>query len=98
MEADYSDPGGPERVMNMPNDNIFKKAKQLLRDKPVSEMNDEELLTVKAATIPLLQLPMFNDLTIDEGLEELAEIVDEANREKVASRGRAVVARQASIT
>ncbi len=58
-------------------DNIFGEAKQLLRDKPISEMNEEELHIVNAATIPLNILPQFNNLTIDEGLEELAKMADE---------------------
>lgn len=34
----------------MLNGNIFQEAKELLRDKPVLEMNEEEVLTVKADT------------------------------------------------
>lgn len=64
--------------MDMLNGNIFREAKQLLRDKPILEMNGEEVLTVKAAMIPLDILPQFNDKTVDEGLEELAKIFDEA--------------------
>ena len=58
-------------------DNIFREAKQLLRDKPISEMDEEELHIVNAATIPLNILPEFNDMTMDEGLEELAKMADE---------------------
>lgn len=63
----------------MLNGNIFRRAKQLLRDKSIFEMNEEEVLTVKAAQIPLDILPQFNDKTVDEGLEELAQIYDEAS-------------------
>jgi len=66
------------------NSNIFRQAQQILRDKTVSEMSYEEVLTVKAATRPLLQLQMFNDKTIDQGLEELAKIVDKSNGSGVA--------------
>ncbi len=60
----------------MLNGNIFKEAKELLReDKPISEMTEEEVLTIKAAMIPL-NLPEFQDSTIDQGLEELANILD----------------------
>jgi len=61
------------------NNNIFREAKQLLQDKLVSEMNDEEQEVVKIATMPLLMLRQFNNKTIDAGLEELAKIVDESN-------------------
>lgn len=61
----------------MPNNNIFREAKQLLATKPVEEMTQEEVTTVKAATIPLDILPEFDDLTILEGLEELAKIFEE---------------------
>jgi len=36
------------------------------------------MLIINAATIPLNPLPEFNDKTTDEGLEELAKIVEEA--------------------
>lgn len=64
--------------------NIFKQAKQLLDTKPVEEMNYEEVLTVKTAMIPLNILPEFNDINIDEGLEKLAKLLDEANRQQVS--------------
>lgn len=66
--------------MAIPNDNIFRQTKQLLRDKSPLELNGEELEVVKMATMPLLLLRMFNRKTIDEGLEELAKIVEEANQ------------------
>jgi len=58
------------------NNNIFRQAKQLLHDKPVLEMNEEELKVVNTATMPLLLLRHFSNLSIDEGLEELAKMVD----------------------
>lgn len=62
--------------------NLFKRARQLLRDKPILEMNEEELEVVKTATMPLLLLRQFNDKTIDAGLEELAKMVDGNNRRR----------------
>jgi len=55
---------------------IFREAKRLLDTKKGSELSEEELLTINAATIPLNLLPEFNDKTIDEGLEELARMVE----------------------
>ena len=63
------------------NGNIFKQAKQLLKTKPIEEMTEVEVLTVKAATIPLKILPDFNGMTTDEGLGELARLFDEAYKE-----------------
>ena len=65
-----------KEIKSMTN-NIFREARQLLRDKPVSEMNEEELHIVNAAAIPLNILPEFNDMTIDEGLEKLSKIFQE---------------------
>lgn len=62
----------------MPNNNIFREAKQLLATKAINEMNQEEVLTVKAAMIPLTILPQFNDMTPDEGLEDLARLFEKA--------------------
>jgi len=59
------------------NSNIFRQAKQLLQDKPVLEMNEEELEVINTATMPLLLLRHFSDMTINDGLEELAKIVEE---------------------
>ncbi|MBA7558460.1 hypothetical protein ES708_00064 [subsurface metagenome] len=58
-------------------DNIFREAQALLREKSISELNEEELLTVKATDIPLTQLRMFNDMFTDEALGELAKMVEE---------------------
>lgn len=66
---------------NGANKNIFRQAKQLLNEKPVLEMNEEELEVIKIATMPLLLLRQFSELSIDEGLEELAKIVDESQNE-----------------
>ena len=60
----------------MRNGNIFREAKELLQSKSVLDMNEEEITTVKAAMITLDILPGFRDKTIDEGLEELAKMVD----------------------
>lgn len=57
-------------------DNLFRQAQLLLRDKPVLEMNEKEIEVVKIATMPLLLLREFNDKTTDEGLEELAKILE----------------------
>ena len=59
--------------------NLFRQAKELLRDKSILEMNEEEVLTVKAAQIPLNILPELSNMTTDQGLEELAKIVEEAS-------------------
>ena len=76
--------------------NIFRQAKQLRQEKPVLEMNEEELEIVKIATMPILLLRQFSEIPIDDGLEELAKIVDEAQRMVAASRGRAGVSSQGS--
>jgi len=44
----------------------------------VLEMNEEELEIVKIATMPILLLRQFSEIPIDDGLEELAKMVDEA--------------------
>lgn len=58
------------------NGNIFREAKKFLNTKPVLELTEEELEVVNIATMPLLMLRQFSDKTIDEGLEELAKVVD----------------------
>lgn len=63
-------------------ENIFKQAKELLNTKPPEEMSYEEVLTVKAALIPLTSLPQFNDMPIDEGLEYLSRLFEEKYRER----------------
>ena len=60
------------------NNNIFRQAKQLLNEKPVLEMNDKEFGIVNTATMPLLLLRHFSDMSIDAGLEELAKMVEES--------------------
>ena len=60
----------------MPNNNIFREAKQLLDTKPGSEMTDEERQLINAAIIPLMQLRQYSDIPIGQGLEELADIID----------------------
>ena len=69
------------------NNNIFRQAKQLLNQKPVLEMTTEELGIVNTATMPLLLLREFSDRSIDEGLEELSKIVDEAYKDGSGGRG-----------
>lgn len=59
--------------------NIFREAGELLETKPFSDMNGEELITVKAALIPLGILPEFSDLTTLDGLKGLARLFDEAS-------------------
>jgi len=63
----------------MLNGNIFREAKELLKTKPPEAMTQEEVLTVKSATIPLDILPELSDLTTLDGLEELAKMFDESN-------------------
>lgn len=70
--------------MTMLNGNIFRQAKELLHTKRVWEMTAEEVLTVKAAQIPLDILPEFSDKTTDEGLEELAWLFEEAHIERAS--------------
>lgn len=41
-------------------------------------MNDKELGIVNTATMPLLLLRHFSDMSIDAGLEELAKMVEES--------------------
>lgn len=60
--------------------NIFREAKELLKTKLFSAMTGEEVIMVKAAMIPLDILPQFKKKTVDEGLEELAKIFDEASQ------------------
>ena len=59
--------------------NIFRQAKQLLDTKSGPEMTEEELQLVATATIPLMVRTngIFpEDITIVEGLEELANMVN----------------------
>lgn len=57
--------------------NIFREAQQLLRWKPFLEMSKEEQEIVSAAEMPLTILAKYNDMTTEEGLEALAQIVEE---------------------
>jgi len=66
--------------MTTPDGNLFRRARQFLRDKPGLEMNEEEIEVVNIATMPLLLLRQFNDKRISQGLEELAKIVEEAKQ------------------
>lgn len=58
--------------------NIFREARDLLKTKPFEEMNGEEIITVKAAVIPLIILPEFSNKTTDESLRILEKIFDKA--------------------
>jgi len=59
--------------------NIFREAKQLLRDDPMMmNLAGEELITAKAALLPLNLLPEFDNKTIDWGLKKLAQMFEEA--------------------
>ena len=62
--------------------NIFEEARQLLREKSIMDLAGEELLTVKAAMIPLNMLPEFDNLTPVQGLKALANMYDKAARKK----------------
>lgn len=63
--------------------NLFRQAKQLLDKKAGgSELTEEELQLIHTAIIPLMIKTdgIFpEDMTISQGLEELARIVEEAN-------------------
>lgn len=61
--------------------NIFREAKALLDRKTGPEMTDDELELVATAIIPLLRLPQYSDVTIADGLEAIARLVEEARRE-----------------
>lgn len=67
----------------MPRNNIFRQAKQLLDKKDAgSELTKEELKLIDTAIIPLMVKTngVFpEDITIGEGLDELAKILEEAD-------------------
>ncbi len=76
----------------MVKDNIFRQAKILLDTKKGPEMTEDELQLINTALIPLVVKTngIFpENMTIREGLEELAKIWDEAN--VAGSRGTVVV-------
>lgn len=59
--------------------NIFREAKQLLDTKEGSEMTEEELRLVNRAIMPLVMKTngvFREDITIAEGLEELAKLTE----------------------
>ena len=62
------------------NQNIFREAHRLLATKSGREMSDDERGLVTTASIPLNLLPEFSDMTIAEGLDALAKLVEEARR------------------
>ncbi|MBU0847431.1 hypothetical protein KKH23_09635 [Patescibacteria group bacterium] len=59
-------------------ENLFRQAKQLWDSKNSWDMTKEERHLVAAAMIPLTVhgCPLPEDITISEGLEELAKILD----------------------
>ena len=61
--------------------NIFKEAKQLLETKESWEMTEEELNLIGTALIPLMLVRAYSDIPIDEGLEDLSGIIEEAKGE-----------------
>lgn len=66
----------------MLNDNIFRQAAELLKAKDAgSELTEEELKLINTAIISLMGTNGIfpKDITIAEGLEELATMVEEAN-------------------
>jgi len=65
-------------VRNEPEINIFHEASVLLSTRNGQGMSDEERDTVAVAMIPLMLLPQYSDIPIDEGLEDLAKMVEEA--------------------
>lgn len=57
--------------------NIFREAKELLQKKDNgNELTEEEEKLIGAALIPLMLLPGYSDTPVDQGLEELAVMVD----------------------
>lgn len=60
-------------------DNLFRCALGILNRKPGLQITEEEKKLLSAARIPSNVLPRYNDIEIREGLEELAEIVEEAH-------------------
>ena len=59
-------------------ENIFHQAHELLKTKNGQKLTEEEGKLLSTALIPLLALPQYNDVPISKGLEELAELVEEA--------------------
>ena len=64
--------------------NIFREAQRLLSTKKRDDMTEEELQIVATAMTPLRLDPRYCNLTIDDGLEELAALL-EARRKKLGS-------------
>lgn len=60
--------------------NLFRQAKELLDTKAGPEMSEAEAQLIATAIIPLMINAdgLFADITIAEGLEELAKIIEEA--------------------
>jgi len=59
--------------------NLFRQAKELLDKKDAgAELTEEELQLINTAIIPLMIIP--EDITIGEGLERLAKMMEEATQ------------------
>ena len=56
--------------------NIFREAQQLLKDKAACEMTQDERELGGAAMIPLMVHGAYSDIPIDQGLEDLARILE----------------------
>ena len=58
--------------------NLFREAKQLLKKKDSgSKLTDEEQGLISTAIVPLMLLPEYNNIPINQGLEKLAKILEE---------------------
>lgn len=64
--------------VKVPN-NLFRRALEIHSRKLGSQLTEEEEKLLSAAMIPLNILPQYQDIPIDLGLQELAEIVEEAH-------------------
>ena len=59
--------------------NIYRQAKELLDRKHDNKLTEEEYQLINTAIIPLMITNVLGkDITLREGLEELAKIVEEA--------------------
>ena len=66
--------------MTTPNGNLFRQARQLLDEKDKgAQLTEEDLRLINTAIIPLMVKTngiFLEDITIGEGLEALAKMVD----------------------
>ena len=74
----YKSEQGAESVAEI---NIFREAQHLLRTKKRDDMTEQELQVVATAMTPLMLDPRYSNVTIGDGLEELAALL-EARRKK----------------